>query len=79
MTKIRYVLQPGHVFSKNDGQRHFISGQRLAELYGVPMRKCVFEHTPDYIKQEGDVHLWPSYSGNYKLPTKTINEDATDD
>jgi len=66
---MRYVLHPGYVTSKNDGDQHFIGGPRLAKLYGVDMRQCVFGDVPEYREQEGDVHLCPDYHGNYTLPS----------
>ena len=66
---MRYVLHPGYVISKNDGQEHFIGGPRLARLYGVDMRQCVFGGEPGYQEQEGDVHLCPDYHGRYALPS----------
>jgi len=68
-TGMRYVLHPGYVTSKNDGQEHFIGGPRLAMLYGVDMRQCVFGDVKEYREQEGDVHLWPDYHGNYTTPS----------
>lgn len=68
---MRYVLHPGYVTSKNDGDRHFIGGPRLARLYGVDIRQCVFGDTPEYREQEGDVHLIPRISGNYTLPSNS--------
>lgn len=62
---MRYVLHPGYVTSKSDGQEHFIGGPRLARLYGVDMRQCVFGDVSGYREQKGDVHLRPDYHGNY--------------
>ena len=67
---MRYVLHPGYVTSKNDGERHFISGPRLARLYDVNMSSCVLGDAYGYREMEGDVHLWPDYHGNYALPSK---------
>lgn len=64
----RYVLHPGYVTSLTDGQRHFIGGPRLAQLYGVDIRDCVFGDVPHYREQPGDVHLFPKHSGQYSLP-----------
>lgn len=36
-----YLLTPGYVTSKNDGQKHFIDAQTLANIYGVSMKDCV--------------------------------------
>ena len=66
---MRYVLHPGYVTGKNDWQEHFIGGPRLARLYGVDMRECVFGDVPDYREQEGDVHLHVDYNGIYYMPS----------
>lgn len=40
VTKIKkYLLFPGHVVSK-DGDEHYVRGQDLAGLYGVPFWEC---------------------------------------
>lgn len=36
----RFVLCPGYVISRNDGQRHYVSANALRQLYGVPARAC---------------------------------------
>ena len=64
----RYVLHPGYITSRSDGDRHFIGGPRLAQLYGVSVRDCVFGDMPDYREQPTDVHLRPRFDGKYKLP-----------
>lgn len=64
----RYVLHPGWVTSKFDGDRHFIEGPTLARLYGVNILDCVFIDELQYREQEGDIHLFPQYSGDYTLP-----------
>lgn len=63
----RYVLHPGWVMSKNDGDRHYITALKLVELYRVHPADCRVYGTemPD---KEGEVHLWPRYDGNYTLP-----------
>jgi hypothetical protein len=38
----KYVLIGGPVFSANDGERHMIGPQRLAELYGVNPAESIF-------------------------------------
>ena len=73
-TTKRYVLHPGWVFSKTDGDKHFIGGPRLARLYGVDIRECVFGDVLDYKELPGDIHLAPSYSGNYSLDS--INKES---
>ena len=75
----RYVLHPGPVTIKYDGQEHFISADRLAQLYGLrlsttnvaivryddqPLYPRGFRESPD------DVHIWPRRNGDYELPKK---------
>lgn len=67
---MRYVLHPGYITSKNDGQDHFIGGPRLAQLYGIDIKKCVFGDMPNYRELNGDVHLYPDYHGDYTLKDK---------
>lgn len=71
--KLRYVLHPGRVTSKNDGQRHYITALSLADLYGVNLRDCTVvlsgeEDRPGYREQPGDIHLRPRIDGDYRLP-----------
>ncbi|WP_156136055.1 hypothetical protein [Delftia sp. ZNC0008] len=39
--KARYLLCPGVVPSRTDGDRHFIGASELAALYGVRMAACL--------------------------------------
>lgn len=64
----RYVLHPGWVTSKNDGDRHYITSLKLIDLYGVHPA-CCRVHRPDVEDKEGEAHLWPRYDGNYSLPS----------
>jgi hypothetical protein len=69
-----YVLFPGEVTSRTDGQEHYITAPELARLYGVEYAKCkvVYRYEESsirgYRKQPNDVELYPRYDGNYKLP-----------
>lgn len=70
----RYILHPGQMESKSDGQIHFIGAAALAQLYGVNLMECLVVnnntmHT--YREQPGDVHLFPRYSGDYRLPEQS--------
>ena len=74
----RYVLHPGKVESKSDGQIHYVSAARLADLYGVSLRDCITypygDDTDSRFKRMswrdpvGVIHLHPRYDGNYTLP-----------
>lgn len=74
----RYVLHPGPVKSRNDGQVHYISAAQLADRYGVSLRECITYPqdggTEGAIKRRlwrdpvDAVHLYPRHDGNYQLP-----------
>lgn len=69
----RYVLHPGFVRSRNDGERHWISFDRLAELYHLPLHDCSAYVSP---AEEASgvievIHLFPRDNGDYSLPPAT--------
>lgn len=71
---IRYVLHPRTVRSRHDGDRHYIEADRLACLYGVDIRKCRIsrgEIDERGRHDEQEIHLYPRYSGDYRLPEKS--------
>jgi hypothetical protein len=37
----KYVVVPGYVISQYDGEKHFIDGWRLIDLYGVDPDECL--------------------------------------
>lgn len=78
---IRYLLCPGPVRSKRDGQVHHVPAMQLAHLYGVQLSECAIlpgNRTPwDSRAREtwlaranrGEViALRPRYDGDYTLP-----------
>ena len=78
----RYLLCPGTVRSATDGDYHYITATNLAQLYGVPMDRCVVlpdRDTPWEIRDrmrylemvaKGEMlKLAPRANGNYTLPT----------
>lgn len=68
MSQPKYLLLPGYVTSKNDGQRHFISGSALARLYNVDPRDCVLDMGRGELSWYKDLKvLEPRYDGNYTL------------
>ncbi len=75
MAMKKYLLCPGPVTSKIDGDRHHISASDLARLYGVQMSECVVRSESlistrgrGLNENNGLIELWPRYDGNYKLP-----------
>ena len=77
----RYVLMPGDVMSKIDGDISFVSSHQLARLYHVPYAMClVVDREAQQYFHPGprDILLKPRYDGNYTLPTSiapTLNLD----
>ena len=75
----RYVLFPGYVRSKTDGDLHFIDARQLARLYGLRLhapdtRDGLYEKDIIWVSRRnqehfrelpGDVILRPRSSGNY--------------
>ena len=65
----RFVLHPGYVTSRNDGQDHWINGDQLAGLHGLHRRDCIIvkADSPSYRKERYAhmVHLYPRYDGCY--------------
>lgn len=79
MAEKKYLLVPGSVRSRHDGEIHVLSAQRLAELYCVPMEQCMVwsvdrkrEDFPDHL-----ITLRPDQRGNYRLPDDPMKEQAT--
>jgi hypothetical protein len=78
MSLPRYVLCPGYVISRTDGQRHFVGVSQLRQLYGVPRHECVTYPQGDGDQADilrriwrappGSVELRPRYDGDYTLP-----------
>lgn len=69
-----YVVHEGYITSQTDGDRHFITFERLIRLYKLgPQHK--FVKGPSSLRQllhwedpPNAVHLHPRYDGNYTLP-----------
>jgi hypothetical protein len=74
MKKPLYVIKPGYVYSRNDGDRHYISYSQLVQLYGVPLKYCIqygsgryFMSMEGYSEDDTDViTLAPRYDGDYE-------------
>lgn len=75
--KLRYVLCPGPVTSRSDGQRHWVGADALRRWYGVPARECVTFPQGDGAEADirrriwcappGAIYLRPRYDGDYRL------------
>lgn len=82
----KYVICPGRVRSRTDGQEHYVGPMQLIRLYGVNPRECeVHEPTPSWTawdfrvaeeRQRGLPRLGPRFDGNYDL-TNALAENVT--
>lgn len=64
----RFVVVPGEVISKSDGDRHFISARQLIDLYRVNPAECIVLDRPHADAQrlmESFIVLRPRYDGDY--------------
>ena len=67
----KYVVVPGFLRSKSDGQRHDISAQSLMHLYKVDRDECLIKYNDerDWGKDFSNlIHLYPDYHGKYEIP-----------
>ena len=76
----RYLLCPGPVISRTDGDWHHVGASQLAMLYGVPMAECqVLPHSSpmnhgsrmallDRAARGELIALRPRADGDYRLP-----------
>lgn len=72
--KTRYVLHPGWVTSKEDGESHYVTVTALAQLYHIPLGACIdASFTKNFRNDRLNelIHLWPQASGNYTLPEES--------
>lgn len=82
MAEKRYLVRPGRVMSKNDGDIHYIGARQLMHLHGVDPRECIvipggeewppgFGHlaTEEQRQAAGLTLLEPMYHGNYGVPS----------
>jgi hypothetical protein len=67
----RIVLWPGFVTSRNDGDQHYISADRLMDLYQLTpeqRRRTVRGDQPGFHREPSDIDLYPSFAGDYRNP-----------
>lgn len=64
----KYVIIPGYVTSKSDGQKHFISSTQLLMLYGVSPNECVFYDRRMRGSYDHLIALTPRHNGDYTIP-----------
>lgn len=70
---MRYILHPGYIKSKTDGEMHYIGAKELAHLYKVDIHKCRIcdfktpESMAGFRSLPDDIHCYPRYDGNYPI------------
>jgi len=66
-----YLVVPGYITSKADGDLHYVNANELIRLYGVDPRECViWKNPPSWITEpyiKGLIVLNPRYDGDYSL------------
>lgn len=74
----RYIVHPGWITSRADGDRHFIRAGQLIRLYGISINECLVcahcqgrKMLPCMASTPGYVDLWPRYSGDYTRPNQS--------
>ena len=72
--KKKYICYAGYVNSA-DGDRHLISADRVARLYGLPYEECYLVNSSEdkYGMPEGCRELHPDSSGCYNRPWLEMN------
>ena len=65
-----YVLHPGDVISRTDGDRHYIGVGRLTELYRIPKGAIVRVDDRRTRWPDDAIHCWPRYDGDYPALAK---------
>ncbi len=72
MQRVTFILHPGFIRSKHDGDTHYITADRLRDLYQLrrwPKARVMIAFPGD---RRGHTligfHLYPDYSGKYRLP-----------
>lgn len=68
---MKYMIHPGYIRSKSDGQWHWISYGTLIKLYRVNPRDCIVYTDVNRRIYKGCIDLYPDYDGNYELPYNT--------
>ena len=71
----KYLCVGGNVISANDGELHYISPYRLAELYQVNPEECYFVKDEDSemlhgLRTDELIELRPRFDGEYSTYKK---------
>jgi len=69
---IKYIVRPGYITPRTDGDQHYISASRLMQLHGIQPSECIIFRGPeDYHKLKGAdknlINVFPRADGKYKV------------
>ena len=65
---IKYILCPGYIISKNDGDEHYINAKTLQSLYMVDPKECVVKSdAPGWKPPKGVIYLVSKYNVDYSV------------
>ncbi len=66
---VRFMIVPGWIFSRTDGDKHWVSADELMRLHRIHPGECViFNEDIDVFRNHADplITLSPSSDGKYK-------------
>ena len=69
----KFIVVGDFITSKNDGDRHFVSAEKLVRLYGLNPQECILKDQRHYpygfkgLESDGIIVLYPRYDGNYEV------------
>lgn len=82
--RIRFLVRPGWVTSRTDGQRHWITADKLMRLYLLRREECIVEGEPSKLHTTGPrfdtrhlIQITPRYDGNYPAFQKPMAKKIT--
>jgi hypothetical protein len=73
LSEYYFVIHPGMIYSA-DGDAHYISYERLIQLYRVPRDHCVRDVIGVYVEGKKVIHLRPDDTGKYSIEDVILNQ-----
>ena len=77
----KYIVRPGYVFSRSDGDRHYVSAGQLMNLHGVCISECIIiRSSQDHYKlrhiNRDLIDLFPRADGQYTKYNQPLQPTA---
>ena len=72
--KRKYVLVGGYVKSINDSDIHYVSSDKLMELYKIRPEQRLSSYTEEDLRVNGGklTFLYPDHLGKYEIPKEEL-------